>query len=366
MSALPAFIAGHKIVSAVIATAVVAGVGTAAIAAPDRDGRTAIVVGVVDGDTIDVRYESREHRVRLLNIDTPETVDPEQPVGCLGPEATHFLAEMLPTGTPVRLRYDQERQDGYGRELAGVFVGRTLVNAEIARAGLGAAVVYAPNDRFYDEVRAAEAEARRAGVGLYDETIGCTLPAQVTAIEAQVASALQQTPPAGAQLAALESHGALLTQVAVASAAVSQLLASDEDHFALLAYAGSLGALRLRVSAAEQQVADAQSRLGEAVLAEKARLEAERRAAEEAARAAAEAARRAEEARAAEEAARRGRAGGSSGSSPGGSSGSGSSGGGYDGYTGCRAYGGGYIPNAIDEQGRPYTKIDCTTRTPIG
>ena len=65
---------------------------------------------MIDGDTIDVRYDGRTHRVRLLNIDTPETKDPNEVVECLGPEATEKLESLLNEGDQVRLEYDVERK----------------------------------------------------------------------------------------------------------------------------------------------------------------------------------------------------------------------------------------------------------------
>ncbi|MFM7045831.1 MAG: thermonuclease family protein, partial [Ilumatobacteraceae bacterium] len=55
----------------------------------------ALVVGVVDGDTIDVDVDGRRERVRLIGIDTPETLKPDTPVECYGPEATARAADLL-------------------------------------------------------------------------------------------------------------------------------------------------------------------------------------------------------------------------------------------------------------------------------
>ena len=158
MGSIASWVLAHKIL-AVGATAglVVGGVAVVGAAAGPA---TATVTRVVDGDTIDVSYGGSEARVRLLNVDTPETVDPNEPVECLGPEATDFLQELLPIGSVVKLQYDQTRYDRYDRELAGVFLDSRFVNAEIARAGLGVAVVYGDNDRFYDEVLAAHRRPR--------------------------------------------------------------------------------------------------------------------------------------------------------------------------------------------------------------
>ena len=82
-------------------------------AAPELRGERAVVERVIDGDTVDVQRNGEVVRVRLLNIDTPETKDPNEIVECLGPEATALLEELLPPGTVVGLEYDQERTDRY-------------------------------------------------------------------------------------------------------------------------------------------------------------------------------------------------------------------------------------------------------------
>lgn len=68
----------------------------------------AVVQRVVDGDTIIVNLGGESTRVRLLNIDTPESVDPGSAVECLGPEASVYLATLLPAGTEVRLELDRK------------------------------------------------------------------------------------------------------------------------------------------------------------------------------------------------------------------------------------------------------------------
>jgi len=81
----------------------------------------ATVARVVDGDTIDVTVNGTEERVRLIGIDTPETVKPNTPVQCYGPEASEHTKELLPPGTPVYLERDLVARDDYGRLLSYVF-----------------------------------------------------------------------------------------------------------------------------------------------------------------------------------------------------------------------------------------------------
>jgi micrococcal nuclease len=74
------------------------------------------------------------------------------------------------------LEYDVELYDKYNRTLAGVYESGTLVNADIAAAGLGVAVFYEPNDKFYEPVLEAQRFVEVDGEGFYDPAIVCTLP----------------------------------------------------------------------------------------------------------------------------------------------------------------------------------------------
>lgn len=144
------------------------------------DGRAeAVVLRVVDGDTLVVDLTGVSTKIRLLNVDAPETKDPNEAVQCLGPEASAFLTTLLPAGTAVELEYDGEKLDRYGRTLAGVWLRESLVNAEIARAGLGAPVQFNGQVKFLPPVEAAAAEARQAMAGAYAADVDCALPGQV-------------------------------------------------------------------------------------------------------------------------------------------------------------------------------------------
>jgi micrococcal nuclease len=160
----------------VVVLLVVAGLlacGGRAGALPPGHGR---VVHLVDGDTLDVVVGGTTERVRLLGIDTPETVAPDRPVECFGREASARLAELLPEGTVVALERDVEARDRYGRLLA--YVTRAadglFVNAELARGGYAELLTIAPNRARAGELGAAVAEARRAGRGRWG---ACPLPA---------------------------------------------------------------------------------------------------------------------------------------------------------------------------------------------
>lgn len=181
----------------------VAGVGTVAVAVTNDAGAPnpeAIVTRHVDGDTFEVIIDGHDERIRLLNIDTPETKDPDKPVQCLGPEASKFLSRLLPIGSPVRLEYDKQRRDRYGRLLAAVFTSEDqMVNAEVARAGFAKVVTYNGNDKFRPPIEAAWREAAYARRGLHSTRMSCTLPAQLTAMEESASQTLSTlTPPPSA------------------------------------------------------------------------------------------------------------------------------------------------------------------------
>ncbi|HEX8689686.1 MAG TPA: thermonuclease family protein [Solirubrobacterales bacterium] len=131
---------------------------------------SALVTRVVDGDTLEVRVDGEVEDVRLVGIDTPETVKPGAPVECFGPQASRFAHRLL-EGRRVRLVFGVERRDAYGRMLAYVHLGppsqRRFVNAVLARRGLARSLTIPPNDRFAPLLRRLELLAARAGRGLW-------------------------------------------------------------------------------------------------------------------------------------------------------------------------------------------------------
>lgn len=124
------------------------------------------VTRVVDGDTVEARFEGRTEDVRLIGIDTPETVKPDTPVECFGPQASHFTKGVL-EGERVRLVVGVEPRDIYGRLLAYVYLGRHFVNAMLVRRGLARTLTIPPNDRFAPLFRRLAMRAARHGRGLW-------------------------------------------------------------------------------------------------------------------------------------------------------------------------------------------------------
>jgi micrococcal nuclease len=127
---------------------------------------TAEVVRVVDGDTIEARIDGRVEDVRLIGVDTPETVKPGEPVQCFGPRASDFTRGKL-EGRRVRLVFGVERRDVYGRLLAYAYIGGRLFNSALLRRGLARSLTIPPNDRYAARFKRLELAAARTGRGLW-------------------------------------------------------------------------------------------------------------------------------------------------------------------------------------------------------
>ena len=142
---------------------------------------TALVTRVVDGDTIEARIDGEIEDVRLIGVDTPETVKPGEPVQCFGPQASNFTERRL-EGRRVRLVFGVERRDVYGRLLAYLYLAdRTLYgsrpvqsrprgrlfNSILISRGLARTLTIPPNDRFAPRFKQLELASARTGRGLW-------------------------------------------------------------------------------------------------------------------------------------------------------------------------------------------------------
>ena len=132
----------------------------------------------VDGDTVVVRIGGATESVRLIGIDTPESVSEDVPVECFGPESKARLAELLPRGTQVRLERDVEARDQYDRLLAYVYRAEdgVFVNLLLVQEGYAEAFPYRPNAAHQVELEAAEQQARAAQRGLWPVCGGTDTP----------------------------------------------------------------------------------------------------------------------------------------------------------------------------------------------
>jgi micrococcal nuclease len=140
------------------------------------DEGVAVVTRVIDGDTFEARIDGGLEDVRLIGVDTPETVKPGLPVQCFGPQASRFTHRLL-AGRIVRLVFGEERRDKYGRLLAYAHLQPAglaateepalFINAALVRRGLARTLTIPPNDRFAPLLRRLELDAARSGRGLW-------------------------------------------------------------------------------------------------------------------------------------------------------------------------------------------------------
>jgi micrococcal nuclease len=139
------------------------------------DAEQMIVHKVVDGDTLQLTYPDDDwyYVTRIIGINAPESVKPNSPVECYGPEASKRLKELLPVGSVVWVSRDVSDEDQYGRRLRNVWIldGDTgeafLVSEILVRGGYADARHYRPDDEYDDELAAAEHEAQDDHLGMW-------------------------------------------------------------------------------------------------------------------------------------------------------------------------------------------------------
>lgn len=154
---------------------------TALLAATDATGLVATVREVIDGDTIVLR-DGR--KVRYLGINAPEHGQP------YAREATNFNRRLV-SGLPVRLEFDQVREDRHGRLLAYVYATKcemrsakcgeeTMVNEQLLAEGLAHVFFMPPNTRFAERLLQVQEKAHTARRGMWKAVRG---PLKITRIE---------------------------------------------------------------------------------------------------------------------------------------------------------------------------------------
>ncbi len=137
------------------------------------------VTRVIDGDTLEVVITGRvegpgagiteigdEYDVRLVGVDTPESVKPGSPIECFGREASAALGALL-DGRTVLMVDDVENTDAYDRLLRYVYLGAEMANARLVANGYASAYTYPPNIRHADLFASLQHEAEANNRGLW-------------------------------------------------------------------------------------------------------------------------------------------------------------------------------------------------------
>jgi micrococcal nuclease len=135
------------------------------------DAQEAVVVRVVDGDTLVLRGRGvgplrggDRTRVRVLLVDTPEVHTDQE---CFGQEASDRAEQLLPDGATVRVQADRDPEDRFGRALLHVWADGVNVGEALVREGYATVLQLDPNERYLAQFEAAERDAREAGRGLW-------------------------------------------------------------------------------------------------------------------------------------------------------------------------------------------------------
>jgi micrococcal nuclease len=165
---------GIPAVAAIVALAVGCGASSGGDLPTGAALLDARVERVVDGDTLVARAGGERFRVRMLGIDTPESVAEDRPVECLGPEAAERTGQLLPPGTRVRLETDptQSRVDDFGRLLAYVVprAGGVSINQRLVREGFAEVFVFRGREfRRLAAFQAAERSAQVERLGVWNQ-----------------------------------------------------------------------------------------------------------------------------------------------------------------------------------------------------
>lgn len=137
------------------------------------------VIRVVDGDTIKINYNGKEESVRLIGIDTPESVHPDSSKNVYeGLIASEFTKERLEV-KEITLEFDVQERDHYGRFLAYVWVGGEMFNKVLLREGYAQVATYPPNVKYVDEFTAIQRQARENNKGLWANETPTSTPSPI-------------------------------------------------------------------------------------------------------------------------------------------------------------------------------------------
>ena len=137
------------------------------------DTQTIVVKEVIDGDTF--KYDDFvgvSQRVRLIGIDTPESVNVNHPeLNCkYGKVASKYTKSVL-EGKTVKIEYDTDKYDIYDRELAYVYIDDVMLNYDLVAKGYAVAKEYPPNTKYSEMFKKAQIEAEKNKLGMWSDDV---------------------------------------------------------------------------------------------------------------------------------------------------------------------------------------------------
>jgi endonuclease YncB( thermonuclease family) len=125
------------------------------------------VIEVLDGDTV-IIDDARRSSVRYLGIDTPEVRQRDSPGEPMAEEAKDYNEDLV-GDKQIKLEFDEEKYDVYGRMLAHVYVDGVFVNLELLREGLATDMIIMPNSKHADSIHEALSEAKKHKRGIWGD-----------------------------------------------------------------------------------------------------------------------------------------------------------------------------------------------------
>ena len=125
------------------------------------------VLRVVDGDTVEIELNRIKEKVRLIGVDTPESVHPDKTKNIeFGKISSKFTKDYL-EGKKVVLEYDVQQRDKYGRLLAYLYINNKMFNQILLEEGMAKIATYPPNVKYVDTFKEIEKKAREENKGLW-------------------------------------------------------------------------------------------------------------------------------------------------------------------------------------------------------
>lgn len=130
------------------------------------------VTEVVDGDTYKINYEGKEQKIRLIGVDTPESVHPDKTKNTqYGKQASNHVKQLI-ENQYISLEFDVSTTDKYGRLLAYVYLeDGEMLNAKLIKEGYAQVATYPPNIKYVDTFKSLQEEARKNKVGFWKEEV---------------------------------------------------------------------------------------------------------------------------------------------------------------------------------------------------
>ena len=124
----------------------------------------------VDGDTIKVYLKGKEETVRLLAIDTPESVKPDTEVAYYGKEASEYTCNKIKKAKKIELEYDKnsDKRDRYDRILAWVFIDNKLLQAQLVEYGYARVAYLYDNYKYADILKEKQTLASAQDIGIWN------------------------------------------------------------------------------------------------------------------------------------------------------------------------------------------------------